>query len=74
MRHGGPYKPQPETGCLVPRLSKAIACDDYILEDGFKSDMCCRECGWNPYVQDKRKEKVRAKYTKRRKVNANKTV
>ena len=48
---------RPKTNCLFMKLT-AVACDDYITKDG-KNFTCCKKCGWNPEVADRRLAKIR---------------
>ena len=48
----------PETNCKKFGNSKIIACDDYINKDGNFDFKCCEGCGWNPFVAQRRIEKL----------------
>ena len=51
---------EPKTSCLFRSIYKTgVACDDYIRKDGSRTTLCCKACGWNPVVAEKRKEELR---------------
>lgn len=47
-----------KTNCVFVK-GRVVACEDYILANGKKSFACCRSCGWNPKVAQRRIKEIR---------------